>query len=92
MNHLLDTLTANIQENRAEKAAEAAKQATADKAAAEAAAAKVALEALFKKAHDVFVMTAAIDGEGETMTKEELVQAHKGDFNLFDKLDGDQAL
>ena len=80
MHHLLDTLTANVNENKAEKEAEAAKKAAEEKAAADAAARKAEMEALFKKAHDVFVMTAAIDGEGETMTKDELVQAHKGDF------------
>lgn len=78
MNHLLDTLSTNVKENLADKEAEAAKQAAQEAAQKASLAHTTEMDALFKKAHDVFVMTAAIDGNGETMTKEELVQAHQG--------------
>ena len=65
----------------AKKEKEDAAKAAKEKAESEKLeAAEAGLQKLLAKADEVFMVVASVDGEGETITKEELVQAHQGDF------------
>jgi len=50
---------------------------------------RIRWEILTEKAERAYTEVARLDGDGEYMSREELVQAHGGDRGLFAKLDAD---
>ena len=77
MRHRRQEIAVAMAKKEKEDAEQAAKEA-AEREKREAA--EAALAKLLAKANEVFLAVAGLDGVGESIRKEELVQAHAGDF------------
>lgn len=77
MRHRRQEIAVAMAKKEKEDAEQAAKEA-AEREKREAA--EAALAKLLAKANEVFLAVAGLDGDGESIRKEELVQAHAGDF------------